>query len=101
MRIEKQFIKVTNEDGSIAVADYFENVRVETSQTVQTDNEITTEGLPDLPSEGKVEIGMYNYNDRVVYCHQEHDRTIYHPIDTPAYSHSSVPIQTTSNGYQI
>jgi hypothetical protein len=83
MRIEKTFIKVINSDGSLAVADYFDNARVETLQTVETDYAITTTGLPDLPTEGEVLKGMYNYNGQVVYCREKHDRTIYDPADIP------------------
>ena len=32
MRIEKKFVKVINQDGSLAVADYFENAEIETLQ---------------------------------------------------------------------
>jgi hypothetical protein len=84
MIVEKSFIKVTNADGTIAVADYFDSARVETSQTVETDHAITPMGLIDLPDEGTVEKGMYNYNGTVVFCHQKHERTIYEPIETPA-----------------
>ena len=84
MDIKNTFIKVVNSDGSIAVADYFENARVETSQTVQMDSAITPDGLPELPTEGKVEVRLYAHGTKVVYCRQEHDRTIFDPFDTPA-----------------
>lgn len=84
MRITDTYIKVTNSDNSIAVADFFKSARIETLQNIQPDRDITIEGLTELPEFGEIEVGMYNYQGQVVFCHQKHDRTIYEPIQTPA-----------------
>ena len=54
MRIENKYIKVTNPDGGIALAEYFESARVETQQTIESGNieDISTTGLEELPNEG-------------------------------------------------
>ena len=87
MIIEKKFVKVINQDGSLAVADYFENARIETEQTLESGDldTISTTGLLPLPDEGEEVLQqLYTYNDKVVYCRQKHDRTIYPPEQTPA-----------------
>ena len=87
MRIEKQFVKVINQDGSLAVADYFENAEIETLQTLESGDldSISTTGLLPLPDEGEEVLQqLYTYNNKVVYCRQKHDRTIYPPEQTPA-----------------
>jgi hypothetical protein len=39
----------------------------------------------ELPEEGEVvTVGYWKYQNQIVYCHQEHNRTIYAPEDTPA-----------------
>ena len=87
MRIEKQFVKVINQDGSLAVADYFENAEIETLQTLESGDldSISTTGLLPLPDEGEEVLQqLYTYNNKVVYCRKKHDRTIYPPEQTPA-----------------
>jgi hypothetical protein len=87
MIIEKKFVKVINQDGSLAVADYFENARIETEQTLESGdlNNISTTGLLPLPDEGEEVLQqLYAYNNKVVYCRQKHNRTIYPPEQTPA-----------------
>jgi len=87
MRIEKQFVKVINQDGSLAVADYFENAEIETLQTLESGDldSISTTGLLPLPDEGEEVLQqLYAYNNKVVYCRQKHNRTIYPPGQTPA-----------------
>lgn len=83
MIVEKTFVKVINSDSSIALADFFDAARIETLQTIQTDAAITPTGRPELPTEGTVQKGMYNYNGRVVFCQIKHERTIYDPEQTP------------------
>ena len=84
MDIKNSFIKVTNPDGSIAVADYFENVKVETNQVIQLNNEITPDNLIALPDDGWIEKGIYLFENKIIYCIQPHNRTIYSPEETPA-----------------
>jgi len=84
MRIEKQFVKVINQDGSLAVADYFENAEIETLQTLESGDldSISTTGLLPLPDEGEEVLQqLYTYNNKVVYCRQKHDRTIYFSVN--------------------
>ena len=87
MIIEKKFVKVINQDGSLAVADYFENAEIETLQTLESGDldTISTTGLLPLPDEGEEVLQqLYAYNNKVVYCRQKHNRTIYPPEQTPA-----------------
>ena len=87
MRIEKQFVKVINQDGSLAVADYFESAEIETEQTLESGDldSISTTGLLPLPDEGEEVLQqLYAYDNKVVYCRQKHNRTIYPPEQTPA-----------------
>ena len=87
MRIEKKFVKVINQDGSLAVADYFENAEIETLQTLESGDldSISTTGLLPLPDEGEEVLQqLYAYDNKVVYCRQKHNRTIYPPEQTPA-----------------
>ena len=86
MDIKNKFIKVINADGSIAVADYFENARVETQQAIESGllSDISITGLEELPSEGWIENKLYSYGDEVVFCKIEHERTEWSPKSTPA-----------------
>jgi len=87
MRIEKKFVKVINQDGSLALADYFENAEIETLQTLESGDldSISTTGLLPLPDQGEEVLQqLYAYDNKVVYCRQKHNRTIYPPEQTPA-----------------
>jgi hypothetical protein len=86
--VNNKYIKVTNTDNSIAVADYFVAARIETMQTINAGEIITdipVTRLPLLPEVGQsvIKDKLYNYGGITVHCIQSHIRTIYPPEQTP------------------
>jgi len=87
-RLNYQFVEVTDSISGEVWAGYYDTARIETEQPCVIHDNLSTmdvEKYPALPEKGRVEEGMfYTYNNKVVYCRQPHERTIYAPEQTPA-----------------
>ena len=73
IRVNNEYVKVTNKDGSLALARYFKSARVETGGTVEHSiklSDIPVNKLPEIPAKGEVieKDQLYNVSGKVMHC---------------------------------
>jgi hypothetical protein len=72
IRVNDEYVKVTNKDGSLALARFFKSARIETGGTVERGklSDITVKGLPEIPAKGEMveKDQLYNVNGKSLHC---------------------------------
>ncbi|MDH7554353.1 MAG: hypothetical protein QHH74_11920 [Spirochaetota bacterium] len=88
VRLNYQIIEITDSISGDLWTGYFDSARVETLQPAVIHDNLSTmdaSNYEPLPDSGLITSGsFYRYNDKVIYCIQTHERTIYSPEQTPA-----------------
>ena len=88
IRLNYQFVEITDSISGDLWAGFYDSVRLETLQPAVVHDNLSSMSAVKyeaLPIKGEVTAGkFYSYGGKVVYCIQSHERTIYTPEQTPA-----------------